>query len=220
MAPVKPIKLPLVSPDVEALLLWRDPKRSGLVLGGVVAVFILSCLPSARNFPALIILCYLVTIVTATMLIWAQLGAVVSKSGPPVPPVLLNGLSDAEIRKYAEAALPTINAVLATLGVLASGKDLRLSILVITSSYTAARVFARISPFTMVFIASILLFSLPKVYELKQDEINKVVATVRAKLEELYEKVNEAVISKIPKAKKDAAAAAAKVVEEVASKVE
>ncbi len=46
----------------------------------------------------------------------------------------------------------------------------------------------------------LLAFTLPKGYELKRDEVDGVVGVARSKLDELYGKFNDAVLSKIPKA--------------------
>lgn len=50
--------------------------------------------------------------------------------------------------------------------------------------------------------AALLAFSLPKAYEAKKEEVDKVIKAVKAKVDELMAKFNEAVLSKIPKAKK------------------
>ncbi|EFJ52248.1 hypothetical protein VOLCADRAFT_103251 [Volvox carteri f. nagariensis] len=181
---------------VEALLFWRNPKDSGVVFGGATAAFLAYVL---NPFSASTIICYAVAIASLATFLWAQMGNIVGRSGPPVPALLTRGLSEDEARKFTDAALPVLNKALATIGVLASGKDLKLSLLVVGGAYSAARVFAAISPVTLVYVVVLIAFTAPKIYELKQDEIDKVLATVKSKVNELTAKFSE-VVSKIPKA--------------------
>lgn len=193
----KEISIPYVSKDVESLLLWRDVKRSGIVFGGATAVYLFILL---NPLPWFTLICYALSVGTLAAFLWAQMGNFVSKSGPPVPAVLTNGLSEDDVRKYGEAVRPLANKVLGVLGVLVSGKDLKLSAMVISGAYSAARIFAVVGPITLGYLVVLLAFTLPKGYELKRDEVDGVVGVARNKLDELYGKFNDAVLSKIPKA--------------------
>ncbi|GLC33413.1 hypothetical protein PLESTB_000072900 [Pleodorina starrii] len=192
----KPVHIPFVSKNVESLVLWRNPKESGIAFGSATAAFLAYVL---NPFPASTVICYAVAIASLATFLWAQMGNFVSKGGPPVPAVLARGLSQDEAHKVVDAALPAVNKAIATIGVLASGKDLKLSLLVVAASYSAARVFAVIGPITLVYLVVLVAFTTPKLYELKQEEIDKVLAAAKNKFDELTTKFSE-IVSKIPKA--------------------
>ncbi|KAG2486462.1 hypothetical protein HYH03_014909 [Edaphochlamys debaryana] len=193
----KPVSIPFVPKNVEDVLLWRDVKSSALVAGGATGAFLAYTL---NPFTASTIVCYLVAILSLAMFIWAQVGNFISKSGPPVPGFLKAGVSEEQAHRAVDSLLPALNKGLAFLGVLASGKDLKLSLLTMGGSYAAARVFALVTPITLAYAVVVLALSLPKVYEAKQAEVDRALAAVQAKLDELMAKFKENVLSKIPKA--------------------
>ncbi|GFR49031.1 hypothetical protein Agub_g11053 [Astrephomene gubernaculifera] len=190
------VHLPFVSKKVEDLALWRDVKSSGAVFGGATAAYLAFLL---NPFPAVTIVCYLVAIASLAAFLWSQMGHLVGRSGPPVPALMLRGLTEEEARNIAYEMLPVVNRALATVGVLASGKDLKMSLLVACGSYAAARIFAVISPVTLAYLVLLLGFTLPKAYEAKQSEVDRAVATARAKMDETAAKLHE-VVGRIPKA--------------------
>ncbi|GLI60028.1 hypothetical protein VaNZ11_002093 [Volvox africanus] len=192
----KQVHIPYASKDVEDLILWRNPKQSGFVFAGANLAFLAYAL---NPFPATTIICYAVAISSLATFIWASIGHFVSKSGPPVPALLTRGLSEDEAKKFVDAALPVVNKVLASLGVLAAGTDFKLSLGVVLGAYTFVHVFALISPVALIYIVVILAFSAPKVYELKQDQIERVLSACKTKSNELIAQFKE-VVSKIPKA--------------------
>ncbi|PNH06921.1 Reticulon-like protein B1 [Tetrabaena socialis] len=194
----KRVTLPFVSKHVEELLLWSKPKDSALVFGGATLAF---AAYRANPFTAATIICYAVAGACLLAFTWAQAATFVNWLGPPVPAILTHGMTEEDARKVAESARPAINKALAVVGVLASGKDLRLSLLVAFGSYLAARIFALISPLTLAYIVVLLAFTLPKAYEAKHEDVDKVVKLIKDKVHEVGAKFNETVLSKIPKAK-------------------
>ncbi|KAG2436095.1 hypothetical protein HYH02_011606 [Chlamydomonas schloesseri] len=197
-APVKKeVSLPFLPKNVEDLVLWRKPTNSGAILGGATAAYLAYVYNPFNGFT---ILSYLISVVSMALFLWSHLGHFVSRSGPPVPEFLVKGVTQEQARQAADAALPVINKALGYVGVLASGKDLKTSALVVVGSYTAGRIFAFASPFTLAFVVVVLGFSLPKVYEAKQEEVDKLLALVKAKVNEGVTAFNNNVLSKIPKA--------------------
>ncbi|PNW83154.1 hypothetical protein CHLRE_06g308950v5 [Chlamydomonas reinhardtii] len=197
-APVKkPVNLPFLPKDVEDLVLWRKPKEAGAIFGGATAAYLAYVYNPFNGFT---IVSYLLSIISLALFLWSHLGHFVSRSGPPVPEFLVKGVTQEQARQVADAALPVVNKALGYVGVLASGKDLKTSSLVVVGSYTAGRIFALASPFTLAYVVVVLAFVLPKAYEAKQDEVDKVLAVVKAKVDEAVTAFNNNVLSKIPKA--------------------
>lgn len=194
---VKPVSLPNVSKPVEDLLLWRDVKKSAAVFGSVTLVFLALML---NPYPFITLLCYLLSVLSAACFFWAQFGSIMHRNGPPVPTILKEGVSEEQMRRSAETLRPLVNKALAYVSVLVTGKDLKVCVLVPVLSYCAARTFVYITPLKLAYIIFVLAFALPKAYELKQDEVDRVLRIANQKAKETYAKFNEAVLSKIPKA--------------------
>ncbi|GIL65583.1 hypothetical protein Vafri_19325, partial [Volvox africanus] len=192
----KQLHIPFVSQNVEDLILWRNPKLSGIVFASANLAFLAY---SLNPFPASTIICYAVAISSLATFIWASIGHFVSKSGPPVPALLARGLSEEEAKKFVDASLPVVNNILASLGVLAAGTDFKVSLGVVLGAYTFVHVFALISPVALIYIVVILAFSVPKIYELKQEQIERVVSAFKTKSNQLIAQFKE-IVSKIPRA--------------------
>jgi hypothetical protein len=61
---------------VESLLLWHNPKESGIVFGSATAAFLAYAL---NPFSASTIVCYAVAIASLAAFLWAQMGNFVSR---------------------------------------------------------------------------------------------------------------------------------------------
>ncbi|GIL92320.1 hypothetical protein Vretimale_19579 [Volvox reticuliferus] len=192
----KQVHIPFISKNVEGLILWRNPKQSGFAFAGANLAFLAYVL---NPFPATTIICYAVAIASFATFIWASIGHFVSRSGPPVPAMLTRGLSEEEAKRFVDAALPTVNKVLAFLGVLAAGTDFKFSLGMVFGSYALVHLFALISPAVLIYIVVVLAFSAPKVYEMNLEQIERVASLCKTKSSELIAQFKE-VVSKIPRA--------------------
>lgn len=194
--------LPYVSKEVSDLLLWRDIKQSAAVFGSVTLGKLLLWWTGASLLNVGI---YSVLAVLVGAVLWAQAGGLFASQGPPVPPVLRFGLSDEQTRQAAGVIRPPLNQALATAGTLLSGRDVQLSLKVAGALYVAARIFALISPSTLLYTAFLLAFTLPVAYEQRRSDVDRVVGQAKQQVHQAYVKLDAAVLSKIPKAPKPVA---------------
>lgn len=107
---------------------------------------------------------------------------------PTLPPFLMNGLSEAELRTYAERAAPKINQVLAVVGAFLSGENAKLSIGVAIGLYFAGFICSTMSILTACYIPFAFAFVGPKVYEMRKDQIDAILNTLRSKITSLHDK--------------------------------
>ncbi|GAX80525.1 hypothetical protein CEUSTIGMA_g7963.t1 [Chlamydomonas eustigma] len=194
-----PPSIPFVSREVQDVLLWKDAKKSGITFTTLLAVwYVLSHRPAQ-------LLSLLVLIASATFLAWNIAAPLLKRQGPQVPRFLEEGISAEEGKRILDFVLLYINPALSLAGKLVTGKDYRLSASVIAVSFTAYQIFGFFDFLTLALTCVLLIFSLPKMYESKQSEIDSLLASSLYKGKELYAKLEETVFKKIPKSslKKD-----------------
>lgn len=193
----KQISLPIKNKDVEALLLWRDPKKSGAVLAGITLAYVvfhwwkISVLTLVAN-------ALLVSVMVAFL--WNNVASITHRSGVPLPPILKNGISETDAKAFAVRATDGINTALAYVRRLASGKDVFLSLQAAAVLFLVAKIGARFTILGLTYAVTLLAFTIPKVYELKKDEIDEVSSKVYAEGKYLYAKYAEPYLKKIPRA--------------------
>lgn len=192
------IKYP--SKEVEDLLLWANPVKSGGVVGAATVVYLLF---DWSGYTMVALLCNLLMLAVVGCFLWQHGSSLVGRPGPPIPTALIEGFSQDQFRDLAEKFRVEVNKVLAIAGRLVSGKDLPLTMKVAGGLYGIGWISQRFSLFGLLYTAVVFAFTLPKVYEVKHVDIDKVVNTIQEKLEQVYKQINDAVIKKIPKAKKE-----------------
>ncbi|KAL4853081.1 Reticulon-like protein B4 [Chlorella vulgaris] len=194
--PARTIRLPVKDPRLEELLLWRDQKRSALVLGvisagfGVVQFAKINAIQSAA---------YLLLAAVLGCFLWNQVAGFTHKPPVPLPRLLKEGVSEAQTKAVAEKATLFINKGLAFVNRLAGGRDPTLTFSVATSLYLVGKLSGLLSILGLAYALVVAAFTLPKVYELKQDEIDAAINKGRTQFTSLYDKHLHKVVSKIPR---------------------
>jgi len=114
--------------------------------------------------------------------------------------VLTEGLSEAEVRSYVDRSTPMINRGLGVANRALSGRDPGFSAVSALILFFAARVVQRMSLLALAYLPVLAAFSLPKVYEMRKDEIDRALDTARTKLTAFHDKYLATILSKIPRA--------------------
>eukprot|EP00887_Chlorella_sp_A99_P006852 scaffold2.g6852.t1 len=180
---------------VEDVLMWRNPVHSGAALGGATAAF------AVLRFGQLNLI-----VATSWALLAVVLGAfaynkVAGFTGRPplpVPRFVQEGVSEAQLKGYAEKATALINRVLPIVYRLLRGKEPALTFVTAICLYVVARLAGLFSLLGLAFFLVLFLFSVPKVYELKQAEIDKVVALLQEQISKVLGKV-QPILARIPR---------------------
>jgi len=200
------VSLPISNKKVEDILMWRDVKTSGAIFGGVTLAYLVL---EWSGYTLLTLAAYGLLAILGGFLVWTNAAALLHKPGPPIPSFVKDGISEEEVKKLVTKLTPCINDALGVTYRMITGKDLQLAAKVCGSLFLIAKIGAWFSLFTMVYLVCLAAFILPKVYELKKDEIDSVAAKLLEQLKTLYSKA-DTMVKKIPKAQGSTVAAGEK----------
>lgn len=202
MATPSKVKLPPQFQAVEDLLLWRDiPKSAGVLAIFTVVYFLLEI----SSTPLLTWISNLGVVAILGTAIWGAVGRAMNITGPSdhLPSLVRTGIDEAGARAIAEKARQHVNLALAKVGLLLGGTDLTMSIKALAVLWVVGWVGRIISPVGLLFLVIVLLFSLPKLYEMRKDDVDRVAGMAVQNAGKHYEvaraKVNEAVARLTPK---------------------
>ncbi|XP_012266324.1 reticulon-1-A isoform X8 [Athalia rosae] len=181
--------------EVEALIYWRDPKKSGIVFGAILGVLL-----SLAYFSLISVLAYvsLITLTgTVAFRVYKTVLQAVQKTsdGHPFKDVLDIDLTvpAEKVHDVADVAVAHANAAIAELRRLFLVEDLVDSIKFGVLLWCLTYLGAWFNGMTLIIIGVVALFSLPKVYETNKTQIDQNVDLVRGKINELTAKVKAAI---------------------------
>ncbi|XP_012266322.1 reticulon-1-A isoform X6 [Athalia rosae] len=180
---------------LEALIYWRDPKKSGIVFGAILGVLL-----SLAYFSLISVLAYvsLITLTgTVAFRVYKTVLQAVQKTsdGHPFKDVLDIDLTvpAEKVHDVADVAVAHANAAIAELRRLFLVEDLVDSIKFGVLLWCLTYLGAWFNGMTLIIIGVVALFSLPKVYETNKTQIDQNVDLVRGKINELTAKVKAAI---------------------------
>ncbi|KAJ8931058.1 hypothetical protein NQ314_016087 [Rhamnusium bicolor] len=175
---------------VESLIYWRDPKKSGPVFGGVLLVLL-----ALTYFSLISVVAYLSLLgLTGTIAfrIYKNIVQAVQKTGDGHPfKELLEldvSLPQDKVREVSEVAVAHINAAVVELRRLFLVEDLVDSIKFGVLLWTLTYLGAWFNGMTLIIIAWVALYTLPKVYETNKTQIDANLEIVRTKLADITSK--------------------------------
>ncbi|KAJ3657272.1 hypothetical protein Zmor_009088 [Zophobas morio] len=184
-----------LNPKVESLIYWRDPKKSGPVFGGVLVVLL-----ALTYFSLISVVAYLSLIGltgTITFRIYRNVVQAVQKTGDGHPfkdfLELDVSLPQDKVKEVSEVAVAHINAAVVELRRLFLVEDLVDSIKFGVLLWTLTYLGSWFNGMTLIIIAWVALFTLPKVYEANKTQIDANLEIVRTKLAEITSKVKAAI---------------------------
>lgn len=196
MSAAQRVKLP-VDRKVEDLLLWRDPAKSGAVLAGISIVYFLL---EWSNFNVITVGANLGLLAVSGAFLWSVIANFAHRPGPPIPGVLREGVTEGQVKQFAADWTPYINKALAFAYRVATGKDVVLSIQVAGVLFVIAKIGGLFTPLGWVYTAVLLAFTVPKLYEVKKDEIDGGIAKAQGTSRQLYDQHLHKYVEKIPRA--------------------
>ncbi len=180
----------------------RSPRRSPATppttrrAAATAAYFFLNF--SAYNLASLAL--YAASAAVFAMLLWSVLGGVVKRPPPRLPRLVTEGVAEADLRAAAERLAPALNRGLALTHRALGGREPLLSAGVAGALYVAGKAAARVSLATAAFLPVLAAFTLPKVYELRKEEVDAGIDTARARLTAVYDAHLAGIVRRIPRA--------------------
>ncbi|XP_066603770.1 reticulon-2-like [Prorops nasuta] len=180
-----------LTPQVASLIYWRDPKKSGIVLGVLLGVLLSLAYFSWISVAAHLSL--LVLVGTICFRIYKTVLQAVQKTsdGHPFKELLDKDLTlpADKVHEITDVAIAHTNATVSELRRLFLVEDVVDSIKFGFGLWALTYVGSWFNGLTLIIIAVIALFTLPKVYETNKAQIDQNLAIVQGKINELTAKV-------------------------------
>ncbi|KFM77744.1 Reticulon-4, partial [Stegodyphus mimosarum] len=187
-------------PVVAEYIYWRDPKKSGIVFGATLVLLL-----SLKYFSFISVAAYLtlaLLFVTISFRIYKNILQAVQKSneGHPFKEYLEVDitLSQDKVSETVETLIHHVNCVTGKLRSLVLVEDLFDTLKLLVLAWCMTYVGAWFNGLTLIIIAFVSVFTLPKVYETNKAQIDVYAELVRTKGKEMIEMVN----AKMPLGKK------------------
>lgn len=184
-----------LNPQVESLIYWRDPKKSGPVFGAVLLILL-----SLKFFSLISVVAYVSLLslgATISFRIYKNIVQAVQKTGDghPFKEYLETdvALPQQKVEEVTKVAVAHLNAAVVELRRLFLVEDLVDSIKFAVLLWCFTYLGAWFNGITLIILAWIALFSLPKIYETNKTQIDANLDIVRSKLAEITSKVKAAV---------------------------
>ncbi|XP_059485611.1 reticulon-1-A isoform X2 [Neocloeon triangulifer] len=183
------------------LVYWRDPKKSGLVFGSVLFVLL-----SLSAFSLISVVAYVSLIALGGAIVFRVYKSILqavqkTDDGHPFKNLLESdlALTDEKVQEIASVAVSHVNCTITELRRLFLVEDLVDSIKFGVLLWVLTYVGAWFNGMTLIILGFIGAFTLPKVYENNQAQIDQYLEIVRSKMADVSNKVKAA----IPLGKKD-----------------
>lgn len=180
---------------LESLIYWRDPKKSGAVFGGILVILL-----SLAYFSLISVVAYLSLLAlagTISFRIYKNVLQAVQKTsdGHPFKEQLEADITlpQDKVREITDIAVTHLNAAVTELRRLFLVEDLVDSIKFGVLLWCLTYLGAWFNGMTLVIIAFVALFTLPKVYENNKQQIDANLDIVRTKVAEITSKVKAAI---------------------------
>lgn len=179
------------------LLLWKDKKVSGGILGGVSVVWFLF---EVMEYHLLTLVCHSLILSLAILFLWSNASKFINKSPPKIPEA---AIPEKPLLEIVSALRIEINQGLACVRDIASGKDLKKFLSVIAGLWFVSIISNCYSFLTLVYLLVVLLFSVPVAYDKYEDKIDPLAEKAWIEIKKQYAVLDAKVLCKIPKSMKE-----------------
>lgn len=189
----KPVHQVLGGGKSADVFLWRNKKVSAGVLGAATLVWVLFELV---EYHLLTLVCHISILALALLFLWANVHTFINKTRPQIPEVRL---PEEPFLLVASTLRMEINCAFAVLRDIASGRDLKRLLMVLAGLWIVSKVGSWCNSLTLFYIGSVLLHTVPVLYEKHEDKVDPFAEKAMVELKKQYAVFDEKVLSKIPK---------------------
>ncbi|KAI3710761.1 hypothetical protein L2E82_40554 [Cichorium intybus] len=179
------------------VLLWKDKKLSGGILGGVSLIWFLF---EVLEYHLLTLVCHSLILTLAILFLWSNASAFINKSPPKIPQVVI---PEKPVLEIVSSLRIELNQGFAALRDIASGKDLKKFLSVIAGLWFVSIISNCYSFLTLVYIMVVLLFSVPVAYDKYEDKIDPLAEKAWIEIKKQYAVFDAKVLCKIPRSMKE-----------------
>ncbi|XP_022738392.1 reticulon-like protein B1 [Durio zibethinus] len=189
----KPLHQVLGAGKPADVLLWRNKKISGSVLGSATALWFLF---EMLEYHLITLVCHILIILLSILFLWSNASNFINESPPNIPEVLL---PEKCVLEVASALRIEINRALDVVRDVASGKDLKTFLGVIAGLWILSVVGSCFNFLTLIYIVFVLLHTVPVFYEKYEDKVDSFSEKAIVEIKKQYAVFDEKVLSKILK---------------------
>ena len=179
------------------LLMWKDVTKSGIAFGTATFLYLLFEL---SGWTTVAILANAALLAIIGTFVWSTVSQVLGKSALPIPEPNPEAV-DKFFVQVCDQGKTFTNEAVGTLYRLAKGQEPALSIKAAFVCYIVAKIGGLFNLLTLAYIIVFSLFTMPKVYDMYKEEIDKFVQMGHAKVQELTAQgkklLDDKVLSKI-----------------------
>ncbi|KAL8200942.1 hypothetical protein R6Q57_012281 [Mikania cordata] len=179
------------------LLLWKDKKVSGGILGGATTIWFLF---EVLEYHLLTLVCHSLILTLALVFLWSNASTFIKKSPPKIPEV---AIPEKPVMEIVSSLRIEINRGLAAICHIASGKDLKKFLSVIAGLWFVSIISNSCNFLTLIYILLVLLFSVPVTYDKYEDKIDPLAEKAWIEIKKQYVVLDAKVLSKIPRSMKE-----------------
>ncbi|XP_022774034.1 reticulon-like protein B2 [Durio zibethinus] len=188
----KPLHQVLGAGKLADVLLWRNKKISGSVLGGATALWVLF---EMLEYHLITLLCHILILSLSMLFLWSNVSNFIDNSPPNIPEVVL---PEKCVLEVASAVRIEINRALDVVRDIASGRDLKTFLGVIAGLWILSIVGNCCDFLTSFYIVFVLLHTVPVFYEKYEDKVDSFSEKAIVEIKKQYAVFDEKVLSKIP----------------------
>ncbi|KAK1397970.1 Reticulon-like protein B2 [Heracleum sosnowskyi] len=175
------------------VILWRNKQLSASMLAASTVIWLLF---EWVGYHVLSFICNSLILSLAALFLWSNLSSFLNKS-PPVFPEL--SLPEDVTMKVALLLRQYINKAFMVLTDVASKKDVKKFLYVILGLYVVSVVGSWFSFLTLVYIISVIVLTIPWLYEKNEDRVDDYAVKAKGKLKRQYDALDDKVLRKLPK---------------------
>ncbi|KAL6174773.1 hypothetical protein ACLB2K_051419 [Fragaria x ananassa] len=175
------------------IFLWRDKKLSGGILGGATVMWLLFEL---LEYHLLTLVAHVLIAAITAFFLWSNGLGFINKSPPKIPEIQI---PEKTLLQIVSAITFEINRALVVIRDIASGKDLKQFLSVIAGLWIVSILGKSCNFLTLVYIAIVLLFSVPVFYEKYDHKIDPLAEKAMFEIKKQYAVFDAKVLSKIPR---------------------
>ncbi|CAL9221318.1 unnamed protein product [Arabidopsis halleri] len=178
---------------VADILLWREPKTAATL---VIGVSLLWFLMEVVGYNFITLICHASMTSMLLFFIWSTASDFLNWERPIIPEVVLD---ESSFKQLARSFHVRFNQILAKLLDIACGRDPPLFFLTTISLYILSIIGTYFNFVNLLFLGFVSMHTLPVMYEMYEDDVDRVAGKWMRKMKKLYKKVDSNVLSKIPR---------------------
>ncbi|CAN8270254.1 unnamed protein product [Cochlearia groenlandica] len=175
------------------ILLWREPKIATTL---VIGVSLLWFMMEVIEYNFITLMCHASMTSMLLFFIWSTASDFLNWERPMIPEVVVD---ESSFKQLAKIFHVRFNQILSKLLDIACGRDPPLFFLTTISLYILSIIGTCCNFVNLLFIGFVSIQTLPVMYELYEDDVDKVAGKLVRKMKKLYKKVDYIVLSKIPR---------------------